>query len=76
MTDPLATDLVALLPCPFCGSPGSIGGYTNDSHGFYATCSSVECYVSVGESYDRDAMPDHMFRTEEEAVAAWNRRIS
>lgn len=60
-----------LEPCPFCGGNGVI----REDHGrYYATCDGVDCFVCVGESYDRDAMPDHLFLSEEDAAAAWNRR--
>lgn len=59
-----------LKPCPFCGKQGHIEGSERD--GFYASCR--ECYCCVGEAYDRDAMPSHMFQSEEAVTEAWNRR--
>ena len=59
-----------LKPCPFCGKQGYIEGSERD--GFYASCR--ECYCCVGEAYDRDAMPSHMFQSEEAVTEAWNRR--
>lgn len=69
MTNP--TPYAALLPCPFCGG----AAYTvsaDDERVWFAGCR--DCYCNVGESYDRSAMPEHMFSSEEEAIAAWNRR--
>jgi hypothetical protein len=66
----------ALLPCPFCGGDGSIEGYDEGKYGYYVACISVECYATVGEGYDRDAMPDHQFATIELAAAAWNMRTT
>lgn len=62
-----------LTPCPFCGSAGLI---QNDAGKYFATCYSHECGCCVGEAYDRDAMPDHMFYDEDAATAAWNRRAA
>lgn len=60
------------LPCPFCGGDAAVRGDSRD--GFYVACSTIDCLVCLGERYDRDAMPDHCFRTEEDAIAAWNKR--
>lgn len=60
----------ALLPCPFCGDDAYVGG--NEETKFFVGCNG--CYCNVGEAYDRSAMPEHMFMSAEEAVAAWNRR--
>lgn len=63
-----ATDL---LPCPFCGR----GALLQEGDGkFYVACSNAECFVALGERYDRDAMPDHIFYDEEAAASAWNTR--
>lgn len=65
----LSAAATELLPCPFCGGDA----YTIESGGkWFVGCS--QCYCNVGEAYDRDAMPEHMFATEPEAVAAWNTR--
>lgn len=64
-----------LLPCPFCGEAAFVGGYSYDEPSmFYVSCSSPDCYCCLGEGYDRDAMPDHSFGSEEAAIAAWNNR--
>ena len=47
-----------------------LGGDAGDK--WFAGCQ--DCYCMVGEGYDRDAMPDHTFDTEAEAIAAWNTR--
>lgn len=72
MTHPLADEARAMLPCPFCGGDARTEDASDWGGGFYATCS--DCYCCVGEAYDRSAMPSHVFQTEAEAVAAWNRR--
>jgi phage/plasmid primase-like uncharacterized protein len=65
-----------LKPCPFCGN----GAHVRDDDenyrgaGFCVVCDSVDCFAALGEGYDRDAMPEHRFATEEEAIEAWNRR--
>lgn len=61
-----------LLPCPFCGGEAYIDG-TEDAH-FFVGCR--DCFCNVGESYDRDAMPEHMFYTVEDAAKAWNTRAA
>ena len=67
-----------LLPCPFCGGGAEV--YPEDSdYGYYVSCFQPswpieECYCSLGEEYDRDAMPEHRFLTKEAAIAAWNTR--
>jgi Lar family restriction alleviation protein len=60
----------ALLPCPFCGGEPYIGG--DEAQLWFAGC--YDCHCMVGEGYDRDAMPDNMFQSKEEAIAAWNTR--
>lgn len=42
--------------------------------GVYVACQSPDCWCAMGEAYDRDAMPDHQFISEANAIAAWNRR--
>lgn len=69
--DARGADGPELLPCPFCGS----GAVTCEGDGmWYASCDSCSC--SVGEAYDASAMPDHRFHSEDDAIAAWNRRTS
>lgn len=65
-----------LKPCPFCGCEAMLGGDSESGaeYGLYVFCTSTTCFVAMGEGYDRDAMPDHSFRTEEAAVEAWNTR--
>lgn len=61
-----------LLPCPFCGSEAIIiGAY---SEGYAVECKYCRC--AVGKEYDRDAMPNNDFCTEQEAINAWNKRAS
>jgi hypothetical protein len=69
---PAEKDEDELLPCPFCGDCAGIFG--DESGGFYVACFSISCHCAFGEGYDRDAMPDHSFATEELAAEAWNRR--
>lgn len=57
-----------LKPCPFCGGEANIGGW--EEVGYFASCNN--CYCCVGEAYDRSAMPEHMFKAEDEAITAWN----
>jgi hypothetical protein len=61
-----------LKPCPFCGSAGWVS--ENQFPGFYAACTGHDCWASVGENYDRDAMPDHHYYDRDAAINAWNRR--
>ena len=68
---------IVMLPCPFCGSPGTVAGNEFYGHSsFYATCTSVDCFCCVGEAWDRDACPDHQFATEQQAADAWNKRAT
>ena len=64
-----------LKPCPFCGGEAKICG-PDDERMSYVACSNIACYCALGEDYDRDAMPDHSFATEEDATKAWNTRAS
>ena len=61
-----------LLNCPFCGGEAQIVG--DDRYGFCVVCSASDCTAALGESYDRDAMPDHQFRAPDDAITAWNTR--
>lgn len=61
-----------LEPCPFCGADAAICG--GSEYGFYVVCNNLGCYCALGEGYDRDAMPNHSFRDEGAALAAWNTR--
>ncbi len=61
-----------LKPCPLCG--GGAQTFGSSLSGFYTACTNLDCCCSVGEAYDKDAMPDHQFATEALAEAAWNRR--
>ncbi len=65
------TDDTGLLPCPFCGNHAHV---SEGGHKYYVACDSSDCYCAVGEAYDRDAMPEHMFYEAEAAIAAWNKR--
>ena len=68
----------SLLPCPFCGGEARICGEPEDAnrYGLYVACMNRECGCSLGEVWDRDAMPDHDFRDEESARKAWNHRAN
>ncbi|MES2819789.1 MAG: Lar family restriction alleviation protein [Pseudomonadota bacterium] len=61
-----------LKPCPFCGSSAHLTG--EEGLGFFIECD--ECFCSVGQAYDRSGMPEHVFQTAGEALAAWNQRSS
>lgn len=68
-----------LQPCPFCGGEADL---REANQSFFVQCNEViagllphrRCYAAMGENYDRDAMPEHMYSTAEDAAAAWNRR--
>jgi hypothetical protein len=69
-----------LLPCPRCGGGAEVFPDESDA-GYYVMCAQPaypfeKCWLSLGEEYDRDAMPQHAFRTKEEAITAWNTRAS
>jgi hypothetical protein len=66
--------MTELKNCPFCGGEASIVGTDYRGGMYYACCGNVNCFCCVGEGYDRDAMPDHAFVTEELAAEAWNSR--
>lgn len=60
-----------LKPCPFCHGIAIIqeGGGK-----FYVACTGTRCFCAYGEGYDRDAMSEHVFGSEEEAMLSWNAR--
>jgi hypothetical protein len=60
-----------LKSCPFCGGEARI---QEGGDKFYVVCLGENCFCAVGERYDRDAMPDHMFDDAEAAITAWNTR--
>jgi len=61
-----------LLPCPFCGSTATLY-HTNDNHhspfvvcdGAIRTDGQPPCYAQI---------QPWRYKTDEEAIAAWNRR--
>lgn len=59
-------------PCPFCGSSGP--NVIEGGSMFYVACAGPDCFCALGEGYDRDAMSDHSFSNEHDAIAAWNTR--
>lgn len=61
-----------LKPCPFCGNIRC--SVIGDDEAYYVACGSRDCYAALGEVYDRDAMPEHAFKTQEDAIKAWNTR--
>jgi hypothetical protein len=67
---------IELLPCPFCGGEAKICGedYGNGTGAYYVSCINDMCWCALGEMWDRDAMPDHMFGDEETAATYWNTR--
>lgn len=58
-----------LKPCPFCGEEATLQGYfaPYEEIAFYVACSGEFCEVSP---------MTNDFRTEQEAIEAWNRRAS
>ncbi len=60
-----------LLPCPFCTGTAQVCGEA-DYGGVYVAC--LTCSCALGEIWDRDAMPEHAFKSGAEAIAAWNSR--
>jgi len=62
--------------CPFCGSVAVVreDTFCGVSKGFCVVCTGSDCFCTLGEGYDRDAIPDHCFSTEQEAIKAWNTR--
>jgi hypothetical protein len=73
MSEPASLSEERLKPCPFCGGDAIVRDADEHTQ-FYVACQTLDCYCCVGESYDRDAMPDHVFRSAEDAAAAWNHR--
>lgn len=55
-----------LKPCPFCGGEARL--YRSGSHGFFHLCMiGREAMVKIESRY---------FRSEEEAINVWNRRVN
>ena len=59
-----------LLVCPFCGDEAETKMYLWGEHA--ETHAPIWCYYAFCRACD--AMTDNVFKTEEEAIAAWNRR--
>jgi len=66
----------SLVACPFCGGKAGLIKSETYPHTCYVECGSGNCWCSLGEHWDRDGFPDHLFRSEEEAVTAWNQRAN
>ena len=60
-----------MKPCPFCGD---VAQACEADGKWFAICCNLNCFCAVGEVYDASAMPNHVFTSEEAAVAAWNER--
>ena len=56
-----------LLPCPFCGDT-HIGVHITKGGNYVIGCNTVNCIALHCEG--------KLFRTEEEAIEAWNRRYN
>lgn len=68
-----------LKPCPFCGSEGDAivthevwNRCTDHRQGYCIEC--YDCGCSLGFMAYHDGTWDGYYRTEEEAIEAWNRR--
>jgi len=55
-----------LLPCPFCGAPGSLFASSNHSHAWEGGCTVEDC-AAFGLIWED---------TEAEAIAGWNTRAA
>lgn len=69
----------ALLPCPFCGRSAQVVIEDTPDGDCFVRCDTEGCWATIGENYDGDAMPNHMFKYEDgpgKAAATWNRRAS
>jgi hypothetical protein len=70
-----------LLPCPFCGGKAEL---RSDNGTYFVLCVELtpadlphrKCFAAMGENYDRDSMPEHMYFNEDQAIEAWNQRAS
>lgn len=56
-----------LKPCPFCGGIAVIRKDEERINPFFVRCGNIDCKMVVGTNY---------FSTEEEAIEAWNGRVS
>lgn len=58
---------IELKPCPFCGEEATLQRYfdPHEDIAFYVACSGESCEVSP---------MTNDFRTEQEAIEAWNHR--
>ena len=66
-----------LKPCPFCGGDGVILARTkqvfDNSIGYIPLC--TDCGCTVGSNIDTEFTAYTDFKTEQEAIEAWNRRV-
>ena len=65
----------SLLPCPFCGKKGEVvkNSFPPRNQFRHPSCSDEDCIAYVCEQ-DEQGGTHVDFKTDEEAIAAWNRR--
>lgn len=68
-----------LLPCPFCGSYNCWtheiwNRHTDHAQGYYVEC--YDCGAAKGVLIYRNGTWDGFYKTETEAIEAWNRRAN
>lgn len=67
------------IPCAHCGGKAELGGYTRRQFGgFYVGCTLCDASIgknNIGDGEAGGTVEDHVFESEQEAIAAWNRRV-
>ena len=63
--------ITGLVPCG-CGAIAKVRKSQAPYSGYYIVCQNINCICNVGFDRDTSGVPLGYFKTEEEAIKAWN----
>ena len=67
--------ITGLVPCG-CGAIAKVRKSQAPYSGYYIVCQNINCICNVGFDRDTSGVPLGYFKTEEEAIKAWNTAMS